>query len=279
MTYIYALTEPSNTDVIRYIGKSDDIKKRYSAHIHQQKHTHVSRWIYGLKKQSLKPQLEIIDIVPYSEWEFWEKHYISLYKSWGFYLTNHTFGGESGASELRKGKTYQEIFGDKSVEVLKKLSDAHKGINTGVYNATSKAVIVLDREFNILGEFVCARDVEKCFTDVTYKEVSLCCLHKHHSAKGKYFFFKEEYDRLNIDEIKDIVQPKKRKYTYFKEVICTNGEKSYIFDSIRSATIELGITEKGIRRVLDGGRKKYRGYSFNYSLNTNRLLTKHYINN
>ncbi len=36
--------------------------------------------------------MDIVAEVKYSEWEFWEQHYISLFKSFGFNLTNHLKG-------------------------------------------------------------------------------------------------------------------------------------------------------------------------------------------
>lgn len=45
----------------------------------------------------IKPEIILIDRVPHSEWQFWEKHYISLYRSWGFKLTNLTDGGDGAA--------------------------------------------------------------------------------------------------------------------------------------------------------------------------------------
>lgn len=101
-TYIYALIDP-RTNKIRYIGKANHISKRYYAHIHRAKtsgneRSHVYDWIRSLLKLDLKPIVIEIDEVLESEWEFWEQHYISLYRSWGFKLTNHTEGGLTNIS-------------------------------------------------------------------------------------------------------------------------------------------------------------------------------------
>jgi hypothetical protein len=48
------------------------------------------------------PKLEIIDIVKINEWAFWEQHYISLYKSWGFNLLNSTIGGKNISISVSK---------------------------------------------------------------------------------------------------------------------------------------------------------------------------------
>lgn len=87
-------------------------------------------WIKGLKKEGLKPILEIIDEVDKIEWKFWEKHYISLYKSWGFRLTNLTEGGDEVPEQFvtkrdnRKGSTISEWH-------KKRVGDARRGNNFG----------------------------------------------------------------------------------------------------------------------------------------------------
>jgi|SRR3972149_1307207 len=81
-----------------YIGKTKSPITRYSAH----------------KRTYPNSIFEIIDEVPTAEWKFWERHYISLYKSWGF--------------NLRNKKLYDGVGGDVvSAETRKKISDARKG--------------------------------------------------------------------------------------------------------------------------------------------------------
>ncbi len=95
VAYIYALEFPEG--YIRYIGKTMDPEMRYKKHLRDAKYStksHRLAWINSLLKQGQKPIFSIIDVVPESEWVFWEKHYISLYSSWGFELTNGTLGGE-----------------------------------------------------------------------------------------------------------------------------------------------------------------------------------------
>lgn len=47
-------------------------------------------------------KLEIIDEVPVIEWKFWERHYISLYRSWGFILKNIKLHAGNGADVISK---------------------------------------------------------------------------------------------------------------------------------------------------------------------------------
>lgn len=89
---IYSLSDP-RTNHVRYIGKTKDVHDRFMHHLNDKKTTRKSGWIKSLKKLGLIPTVEILDKVSEEEWEFWEMHYISLFKSWGFSLTNHTDGG------------------------------------------------------------------------------------------------------------------------------------------------------------------------------------------
>jgi hypothetical protein len=95
--FIYELIDPV-TNETRYIGKTDNLKRRYKGHLNDKNKTHKTNWIKNLKNKDLKPVLNIIDEINKNEADFWEIFYISLYKSWGCKLTNTTSGGEGGGS-------------------------------------------------------------------------------------------------------------------------------------------------------------------------------------
>ena len=96
---IYSLTCPINNDV-RYIGATREhvgLKRRLTYHICD-RFSSVNRknnWIKKLFKLNKRPIIELVDIIPFSEWAFWETYYISLFKSWGFRLYNIAPGGEN----------------------------------------------------------------------------------------------------------------------------------------------------------------------------------------
>jgi hypothetical protein len=71
MTLIYVLEKNS---IPFYIGKTSSSKSRFNSH-----------------KRDYDCEIFIIDEV--DDWKFWEKHYISLFKSWGFKLENKNNGG------------------------------------------------------------------------------------------------------------------------------------------------------------------------------------------
>jgi len=90
ITYIYGLE--SESDGIRYIGKSDYPKKRFSVHRCKSayKNPHLNRWMNKNKDVSLL----ILDEVEKSNWQFWERWYIELFKSWNIDLVNISKGGD-----------------------------------------------------------------------------------------------------------------------------------------------------------------------------------------
>lgn len=90
---IYSLSCPI-THNVRYIGKTYNIIRRIKEHLICNEKSYRVHWIKNLKKKGLTPSIDIIDVVPYDESNFWEQHYISLFKSWGFKLVNSTEGGD-----------------------------------------------------------------------------------------------------------------------------------------------------------------------------------------
>ena len=93
-SYIYSLEYPEGN--VKYIGKANDLKKRLKGHLDKinQHVSHKNSWIKGLLSKGVKPIINVVDVIPEKEWQFWEEHYIWLYRSYGFKLTNLTFGGD-----------------------------------------------------------------------------------------------------------------------------------------------------------------------------------------
>jgi len=82
-------------------------------------------WRENRHKQKFGEYIDFIeiDIVEDSEWLFWEKYYISLYKSWGFKLENKNNGGggPSNYTEEQKDKMrkpHKEGTGEKISKML-----------------------------------------------------------------------------------------------------------------------------------------------------------------
>jgi len=118
LAHIYFLSDVDG--VPRYIGKTCNIKQRMIGHRSKRSlssKTYKNNWIRSIGIENL--QFHVIDSIPEIDWPFWEIHYISLYKSWGFTLTNTKQGGTGLHMTSSKEKVKKE-------KVKRVLSDSHK---------------------------------------------------------------------------------------------------------------------------------------------------------
>lgn len=90
---IYSLSEP-NSESIRYIGITCDIKQRYRKHLIDYRASHRANWIKGLLLQNKLPVMDIFEdgLLPKDALRK-EREYILLYKSFGANLVNSNNGG------------------------------------------------------------------------------------------------------------------------------------------------------------------------------------------
>ncbi|MDE2097612.1 MAG: GIY-YIG nuclease family protein [Patescibacteria group bacterium] len=96
--FIYTLSHPL-TDEVRYVGKTEDLRHRFSGHINENSDTHKGRWIRRIKLEGLRPKIEPIEILDNpedSEWQEAERFWIETLKQYGCRLTNLDNGGTSG---------------------------------------------------------------------------------------------------------------------------------------------------------------------------------------
>jgi hypothetical protein len=84
-----------------------------------------------------------IDTVEDCEWLFWEKYYISLYKSWGFILVNKNNGG--GGPEQYTEEQKQKMRKPHKEGTGEKISKALTGIKRGPQSEETKQKIKLVR--------------------------------------------------------------------------------------------------------------------------------------
>lgn len=139
--FIYSISDPS-TNLVRYIGKTKDVKERFRKHLTENNKTRKSKWMKGLRSKGLKPVFEIIDECLISDWQEKEIGYIKLFKSIGADLLNQARGGEGGATMLGRKLT---------AEQCKKISDSKIGKpNKGaaVANKIHKGYPVYQKDLN-----------------------------------------------------------------------------------------------------------------------------------
>ena len=235
---IYTLECPLSNK-IKYIGKTMNLKLRLYNHINKSKNkkTYKDKWVNSLIIKGHKPIMNVLDIVNENEWEFWEKFYISLFKSWGFSLTNHTEGGDGGS------------FKKHSIETIKKMSNKipwNKGIpfSEDVKKKMSESGKV------------------KVFTKTHLENMSK-------SLKGKKRgSFNEEWKRniskskLNTIMSEETKEKLRNTSPKRKKIICTST--NIIYNSISEASRLLKIPVSTINGVLKKRRKLAHGLLFNY---------------
>jgi predicted DNA-binding protein YlxM (UPF0122 family) len=115
--YIYTLSCPISGE-IRYVGQTNNIQRRLSKHIttsHTNPKTHCQCWIKGLIKKGYKPIIEEVTVCNVNEVDGEERFYISMFRYWGFDITNLESGGTNlkEVSEHTKIKIKQILTGRK----------------------------------------------------------------------------------------------------------------------------------------------------------------------
>lgn len=84
-----------------------------------------------------------LDKVSTSEWKFWEKHYISLFKSWGFILENKNEGGGG----ITHHSTYTRIkMSHPKPHSGKNISKSKKGMTSVTLGKTWKCKNIITQE-------------------------------------------------------------------------------------------------------------------------------------
>ncbi len=263
ITYIYTLSDMYGN--VRYIGKTNNVKKRLNDHIlesKKEKRSYKNRWVSSLLKKGFKPFIEILDEVPSNEWEYWEIFYISLFKSWGFSLVNRTIGGNGTGHGINNPNYGRKL----SEEHKNKCSLKLKGVNNPFYGKTHsnetlmklwKPILQYDMSGNFIKEWKSIKDAEKTLKLST---ISSCCHNKLISVGNFIWKFKENNDYPIKIEVKK---------TYRKPVyqLRMNGELIKQWKSVSEAETELKI--KHISKVCNNykSHKTSGGFIWKYNIN------------
>jgi group I intron endonuclease len=217
-TFIYILKDPI-TNEVRYVGKSDNPKKRLSEHINKSKHTstYKNNWLKNLKKNNLKPILEIIDVVDKSNWGELEKKWITHFKEIGSNLTNQTEGGDGGnfgekinlliSKKLKGGKFTEHTLKLMSESAKKRklsdngrqsLSEKRKGVKNPMYGKKQtthcieskyKSVLQFSLNNEFIQEWKSLKEVSE-YLLINRNTIRMVCNNQRISAGGYKWKFK-----------------------------------------------------------------------------------------
>lgn len=85
--YLYVLANPETGDV-RYVGKTRDPESRLQEHLASPTNADMAKWFAELADSGLVPEIEIIEVVSYDNWQETEARQIWRYRQMGFNLLN-----------------------------------------------------------------------------------------------------------------------------------------------------------------------------------------------
>lgn len=130
MYYIYTLLDP-DTDEVRYVGVTKNLKMRFGNHLHAKTDDHRGHWVQSLLEKNKKPKMVAIEQVSNDEWQEREIYWIEYYRSLGCNLVNSAPGGIQSPSTIPEiaRKISDALKGKpKSEEHCKKMSQVRKGV-------------------------------------------------------------------------------------------------------------------------------------------------------
>jgi len=250
--YIYTLSDPK-TKHIRYIGQTNNPKIRYYKHIYDAKLNGKKNkrcsWVKSLLIENKRPVLDIIDIVDYGEWIFWEQYWICQFKVWGFDLVNSTDGGEGSynrnVSDLTK----------------KRMSNAKRGKIPKNYemfrqSTIGKNVIQYDLNGNLIKKW---DYIQKAINETGIKNIKNVVDKKRCSAGG--YIWRYSDDELTNDEIRKIKN--KHEKLKSKVVIQYSIDNRIIkewdsYTSVKKIYSHVGAVLRGKRKTAGGYKWKYK---------------------
>lgn len=127
-TYIYKISDELGN--VRYIGKSNNPRRRLYQHINDKSNLHKFNWLNSIIKRGSKPIIEIIEKVSVDIWQEREIYWIAKFKEDGFDLINLTLGGEGGNGMKHTEESKQSM--SKSKKGIKLSEEHRKSISEAV---------------------------------------------------------------------------------------------------------------------------------------------------
>jgi len=258
MIYIYTLTNDKDTNDIRYIGKTTNLKNRLRKHLSNYSlkiDTYKNNWI---KKELLlgnKILIHSIEEVNENNWQEREIYWIKKYKDLGYNLTNTTLGGdglilEKNIIEKRNSTRIKNNLETKKEEIeLFKIKEIDgKWIGERVCPKCDKIVIHNSKDFNKIISLLKKSTNRNCISCAS-KEKTPFTNHTW-SNKGKKYT-----NTINPTIIREKYGKKFYQYDLDNNLIDE-------FVSIRDAANKTKIDRKSISHCLRGIRKTAGGYIF-----------------
>ena len=239
ITYIYGLYDFNEPNIIKYIGKSNNPKKRLSFHKWERKTNQLTKKINWIKSVDGKISMKILKICPLSDYELHETFCIKLYKS--DKLTN---SDETGKGNKNKAK---------EIVLEKKLS---------------KKVYQFDINGNFIKEFKSARETGRLL-NIHHSHIIRCCNNIIKHTNG--FIFKYNKD----EKIISIINPNAMKKTVIE--YDRKGNKINEWKSLMDCCRETKIDNGNLSKVCNNKLPSIKGRFFKFIIKIPLILTLLYV--
>ena len=232
--YLYTLAHP-NTNEIKYVGKTNNIAKRYSNHLNDKSKSYKNSWIKSLLNEGLLPIIEILEEFD-NELDCYnaEIYWIEQLKIWGFNLTNLQIGGIGGNSESLKldRNPNAKISVETVLSIKNYLLNSNKTINEIAEIHNCKPPTVHNIKYGTWSEI----------TGFTGKEKWI----RKNSILNRQKALKESglYDRQSIKVLQYDLE-----MNFIKE-----------FNSISKASKETGVNHTSISQCINNKQNKTKNY-------------------
>lgn len=111
INFIYGLRDPE-TMQIRYIGKTNDMHRRWLNHLCEKSKTHRYYWIRSLDRRGLRPEMITLEEIRGNDslsdwpWQESERRWIAYGIRSGWPLVNMTSGGDGVSDCAKKPRKY-----------------------------------------------------------------------------------------------------------------------------------------------------------------------------
>ena len=255
MVYIYALSHTVKIDDIFYIGKTEHPEIRIESHWNDKLSnplrpgfSHKTHIIGFLKSEDEALIMDIVDVVPKSEWEFWEEYWICQFKAWGFNLSNKSKGGNSPPkmigeeNPMRREDVREKFRGKKNCNYGK----------IGALNHRSKSVLVFDKLGNFKEELGSMRLAQKKY-NYDFSTMVRCCQGKLRFCKNHIFKYKSDFKVIPLK-----IEVTKRKINFRKWVLCFDLKNKLLgrFENVQQASNRMNVSYSIIRCALSNKKKK-----------------------
>lgn len=226
ITYIYALFNINEPDIIRYIGKTNNPKRRLKEHL-KEKYGYKYKWIKSFDAKKYLG-LKILAICPLSDFEYHEEYYIKKYQS--DKLTNSDETGQGNKNRKR--------------EIIENAAEK-----------TSKIVYQFDLNGNFISKYKSAREAgRKLCISHSYIVRSCNGIFKH--SRGYIFSYNKDID------IKPLKNPNAIKKIIIE--IDLNNNVINEWNSLMECSRDTKLDNGNLSRVCNGKIKSIKGRLFKF---------------